>query len=165
LASVTVNTEGETTISYRATDNAGNAGAPKTLTVRLDKSALTVGNVTPPNGKTAVRRNTDLTATFDERMDRTTLTTSTFKLYKIVRKAEGTTTTQRVTNTTVSSTTDGLKAKLNPFETSSTLLAPNTRYKAVVTTGARDVAGNALDQKPTVVGSQSMVWTFTTGSS
>jgi len=38
---------------------------------------------------------------------------------------------------------------LNPFGTSSTLLAANTRYRAVVTTGARDLAGNQLDQSST----------------
>jgi hypothetical protein len=43
------------------------------------------------------------------------------------------------------------------------LLLPRRRvtYKAVVTTGAKDQAGTALDQKPSVAGSQQMVWYFT----
>jgi hypothetical protein len=58
--------------------------------------------------------------------------------------------------------TDGLVAKLNPFGTSSTLLAAKTKYKGVITTGAKDVAGNQLDQNPTTAGLQQKGWTFTT---
>jgi hypothetical protein len=65
----------------------------------------------------------------------------------------------------VGSTPDGLKATLNPFGRSATLLAANTTYRAVITTAAKDPAGNRLDQNRTVKGSQSMVWTFVTGSS
>jgi hypothetical protein len=65
---------------------------------------------------------------------------------------------------TVSSNTNGLTATLNPFGTSPTLLAANTNYRVVVTTGARDLAGNQLDQSPTVAGKQQKVWTFRTGS-
>jgi hypothetical protein len=120
-----------------------------------------VASVLPANKATGVKRNANLTATFSETMDKNTLTKSTFKLFKV--NSDGTTT--QITNVTVSSTSDGLKARLNPYGTSSTLLAKNTKYKAVVTTGAEDLAGNSLDQKPGVSGKQSMVWTFTTGSS
>ena len=34
-------------------------------------------------------------------------------------------------------------------------------YKATVTTGAQDLAGNALDQKPNITGNQSKSWKFT----
>jgi hypothetical protein len=70
-----------------------------------------------------------------------------------------------VTNVTVTLSADGLKATLNPYGTSSTLLATRTKYKAVVTTGARDLAGNALDQNTTTSGNQPKTWTFVTGSS
>jgi len=43
------------------------------------------------------------------------------------------------------------------------MLAKYTRYKVVVTAGAMDVAGNALDQDPTTSGNQRRVWYFTTG--
>ena len=43
------------------------------------------------------------------------------------------------------------------------MLASKTKYKAVVTTGAKDVAGNVLDQNPSTVGTQEKVWYFTTG--
>ncbi len=50
------------------------------------------------------------------------------------------------------------KAVLDPNNN----LAAGTKYKAVVTIGARDLAGNTLDQKPTTAGNQQKAWTFTT---
>lgn len=47
-ASVAISTEGTTTLTYFSTDNAGNAEAPKTLTVMLDKTGPAVtATVTP----------------------------------------------------------------------------------------------------------------------
>jgi hypothetical protein len=43
------------------------------------------------------------------------------------------------------------------------LLVGRTKYKVVVTTGAKDEAGNQLDQDASVVGNQQKVWYFTTG--
>jgi hypothetical protein len=110
-----------------------------------------------PTG-TGVARGTNLTATFSEKMDPLSITNSTFKLFKV--KPLGSTT--QITNVSVSLSTDGLVAKLNPFGTSSTVLAANTKYKGVITTGAKDVAGNQLDQNPTTAGLQQKGWTFTT---
>jgi len=61
----------------------------------------------------------------------------------------------------VSLSTDGLTATLDPFGSSATLLSRNTKYKGVITTGAKDVAGNQLDQNSTTSGSQQMAWFFT----
>ena len=84
---------------------------------------------------------------------------STFKLFKL--NADGTQT--QITNVTVALSTDGLVATLNPFGSSTTThLARGTKYKGVITTGAKDVAGNQLDQNSTLSGSQQKVWTFTT---
>jgi hypothetical protein len=116
-------------------------------------------SVTPANNATGVKRNTNLTATYSEEMNRNTLTKSTFKLYKV--NSDGSTT--QVTNVTVAPSSDGMKATLNPYGTSSTLLAKNTKYKAVVTTGAKDLASNPLDQGPTKIGNQQKVWYFKTG--
>ena len=91
-------------------------------------------------------------------MDPLSITKSTFKLFKV--KPDGSTT--QITNVSVKLTTDGLVAKLNPFGTSSTVLAENTKYKGVITTGAKDVAGNQLDQSPTTAGLQQKGWTFNT---
>ena len=109
-----------------------------------------------PTGR-GIARGTNLSATFSEKMDPLSITKSTFKLFKV--KPDGSTT--QITNVSVSLSTDGLMAKLNPFGTSSTLLAANTKYKGVITTGAKDEAGNQLDQNPTTTGLQQKVWYFT----
>jgi hypothetical protein len=101
-------------------------------------------NSTIPAGGTGVSRGVALSAIFSEKMIRSTLNKSTFKLYKVNSDSS----TTQITNVTVSSSTDGLKATLNP----STLLLANTNYRAIVTTGARDLAGNQLDQSPTQAG-------------
>lgn len=112
-----------------------------------------VTSVTPANKATGVKRNANVTATFSEPMAASTLTKSTFKLFKV--KADGSTT--QVTNVTVALSANGLKATLNPFGTSSTLLGQNTKYKAIVTTGVTDLASNSM--------TTNKVWTFTTGTS
>ena len=122
---------------------------------RSDLSSPKVSSTTPPTGATGVKRRTNLTAAFSEKMTRTTLNKSTFKLFKV--NSNGSTT--QITNMTVSSSTDGLNVTLNP----SNLLAANTKYKAVVSTQARDLAGNQLDQSPTKAGKQQKAWTFKTG--
>ena len=85
-----INTESTTTISYFATDKAGNQETPaKTLIVKLDKTApildtdSTEGTdgITPDNGAAEVSRNTKPTATFSDLMDRASLSTSA-KLYQ-----------------------------------------------------------------------------------
>jgi hypothetical protein len=130
-------------------------------TTPTDPEAPQVVSTVPGAGATGVRRNTDITATFSEPMDPATITGSTFKLSKV--NADGTTT--RITNAPVSLSSDGLRATLDPFGTSTTLLAKSTKYKAVVTIGAEDLAGNALDQSATTSGNQQKSWTFTTGTS
>jgi hypothetical protein len=68
-----------------------------------------------------------------------------------------------MSGTTVTLSADGQKATLDPYGNSSGL-AKGTKYKAVVTTGVTDEAGNALDQDPLAAGNQEKVWYFTTGS-
>ncbi len=128
---------------------------------RDDLTPPTVSSTAPTDGRTGVAHKTSLTATFSERMDRITLNKTTFKLFKV--NADDTTT--QITDVRVNSTADGLNATLNPFGTSSTQLDADSTYRAEITTGARDLAGNQLDQDSTTRGRQSMVWTFTTGSS
>jgi hypothetical protein len=123
-----------------------------------DTTNPTVGTVAPTNGATGVSRATDVVATFSEQMDKSTLSAANFKLYKVTTKG-----TTEITNVTVTPSADGLKATLNPYGTSTTLLEKNITYQAVVTTGAKDLAGNALDQSPKAKGSQPMKWSFKTG--
>jgi hypothetical protein len=128
-----------------------------------DTAAPRVDAVGPANSATGVGRRTDVTASFSEEMDPTSITKSTFKLYECSSITSTNCTTQ-LTNVTLKLSTDGLRAILNPYGTSSTKLSAHTKYKAVVTTGAKDVAGNALDQSATTSGNQREVWYFTTGS-
>ena len=115
----------------------------------------------PAQGTVGAARGTNVTATFSERMDPNTLSTSTFKLFKVNKNGA----TSRITNAPVRLSADGLTARLNPFGSSDTLLNKSTKYKAVVTTGAEDLAGNPLDQDDTKLGNQQKVWYFTTGTS
>jgi hypothetical protein len=123
-----------------------------------DTRAPKIGPVKPANGKTGVGRDTSVTVAFSEKMDATTIKSSTFKLLKV--NADGSTT--RVKNVVVTLDPNGLNAEFDPYGTSYRSLQANTRYKAVVTTGARDLARNALDQNPRKRGNQQKVWTFTT---
>jgi hypothetical protein len=130
---------------------------------RSDFTSPKVSSTTPAAGDPGVSRGANLTATFSEKMTRSTINTATFKLLKV--NTDGSTTP--ISSWSVSLSADGLKATLNPFGpfgTSPEVLDANTKYKAVVTTGARDLAGNQLDQSPTT-GKQQKMWTFTTGSS
>jgi hypothetical protein len=151
------------TFSVRAVDKAGNIDptpASRSWTIETaDTQAPKVTSTLPASNATGVKRNTNITATFSEKMDPLSITKSTFKLFKV--NTDGSTT--QITNVSVTPSTDGLKATLNPFGTTTTLLAKSTKYKAVVTTGAKDVAGNPLDQNPTTSGNQQMVWSFKTG--
>lgn len=88
-------------------------------------------------------------AKFSEEMDSDTINGKTFKLFE-----EGTTTKVAAA---VSYDASTHKAKLNPTDS----LQSGVTYRAVVTTGAEDLAGNPLDQKPNKVGNQKKTWTFT----
>jgi hypothetical protein len=91
-------------------------------------------------------------------MDPASINTTTFKLFKV--NPDGSTT--QITDVSVSLSTDGLVATLDPFGASTTThLARGTTYKAVISTEARDVAGNPLDQHPTTAGFSQKTWTFT----
>jgi large repetitive protein len=77
---------------------------------------------------------------------------TTFKLFK-----QGSTTKL---SASVSYDAATKRATLNPTNN----LELGTTYKAVVTTGAKDVAGNPLDQNPTATGLQQKAWYFTTSN-
>jgi Tol biopolymer transport system component len=117
-----------------------------------------VKSTSPANGATRIAPGVNVTATFTEAMDASptatdgdpsTITLTTFKLMKA-----GTTT---AIGAVVSYNATSNKATLNPNAN----LQLGTKYKAVVTTGAQDVAGNRLDQNPTTAGLQQKAWTFT----
>jgi hypothetical protein len=123
-----------------------------------DTTPPSVTSTSPKHTATEVAPSVAITASFSEKMDPASITDSTFKLFKV--KPDGSTT--QITNVTVALSTDGLKATLDPFGTSTTKhLAKGTRYEAVITTEARDVAGNPLDQNSSTTGLKQKTWYFT----
>jgi len=104
-----------------------------------DTTAPTVSSTNPVNGATGVAV---ITASFSEAMNASTITTSTFTL-----KGPGAT---PVAGTVTYS------ASLARFIPTSALAA-STTYSATITTGAKDVAGNAL--------AGNHAWSFTTSGS
>jgi hypothetical protein len=141
--------EGNHTYSAKATDAAGNtSSASDSVTVTVDNTAPKVDSVAPTEDATGVAPGANVTATFSEGMQAASVK-SAFKLYK-----KGTTT---ALTTSVSYDATTKKATLDP----STNLRLGTTYKAVVSTGAKDLAGHPLDQNPSLAGAQQKVWFFT----
>jgi subtilisin-like proprotein convertase family protein len=109
-----------------------------------------VSATSPKAGAARVGQSKDVRVTFSESVRRSTLTAKTVKL---VRKG----TTVRIP---ASLTYDRATRTLTLDPTRR--LRHHTTYKVVVTTGVKDSAGNALDQKPSLAGNQKARWTFTT---
>ena len=106
----------------------------------LDATAPTVTGTVNANGATNVAINTNPGATFSEVMDPATITATTFTLAQGATAVAGTVTYVGV----------------NAVFTPTSALAANTTYTATITTGAKDVAGNAL--------ASNFVWSWTTGA-
>jgi hypothetical protein len=99
-----------------------------------------VSSTDPADAATGIVLNTNVAATFNKAMDAATITATTFTLKQGATVVPG----------IVSSL--GSIATYNP---SSSLVA-STVYTATVTTGVKDLAGNAL--------ASNLVWSFTTGA-
>jgi hypothetical protein len=124
-------------------------GAPPTSTIDRPGPPSVTGT-DPGTNATGVATTTNVTASFSEEMDRTTINTKTFKLFK-----KGTSTKIGAGITYFPddpATTDTVEARATLDPTSS--LDPGVTYKAVVTTGAMDSVGNPLPQQ--------YQWFFTT---
>ncbi|HQQ63251.1 MAG TPA: Ig-like domain-containing protein [Pseudomonadales bacterium] len=135
------------TISVGAKDVAGNAIASPyiwtfTTGVAPDTTAPTVSSTVPLTNATAVPVNTLVTASFSEPMNPLTITTATVKLACPV----GTPVTA-----TVGYAATGNVATLTPTST----LPASTVCTATISTGVKDVAGNAM--------AAPYSWNFTTG--
>jgi hypothetical protein len=96
-------------------------------------------SVTPPDASAGACPNTVIAATFPQAMDPTTVNTTTF------------TVSPGVTGTVTADAT----SKIFTF-TPSSALALSTTYTVTITTGAKDVSGNAL--------ASNFVWTFGTAA-
>src|SRR5450759_4536953 len=105
-----------------------------------DTTAPTVSLIAPANAATGIALNANITATFSEAMDASTITTTTFTLKQGTASISGAVT--YVGKTAVFNPTSNLTASLV--------------YTATVTTGVKDLAGNALAANKT--------WSFTTGT-
>jgi hypothetical protein len=132
------------TVTTGAQDLAGNALTNNyvwnfTTGTASDTTPPTVSSTSPASGATGVVINTAISVIFSEPMNPATLTTTTF--------------TVKAGSTVVPGTVgySGTTATFTPTGT----WAYTTSYTATVTTGAQDLAGNAL--------ANDYVWSFTTG--
>jgi hypothetical protein len=131
------------TITTEAKDLAGNALANDYVWSFTTGAAVviippTVTSTVPVDAATGVPLNQKITATFSKTMDASTIQTSTFTLM------QGTTLVVGFVSYS------GTTATYTPLSD----LRQNTTYTATVTTGAKDLAGNAL--------ANNYVWSFTT---
>jgi hypothetical protein len=111
-----------------------------TTTGPTDNVAPTVSSTNPQNGATGVAV---ITASFNEAMNPSTITTATFAM-----SGPGVT---PVTGTVAYNASSDI-ASFTP----SSALTPSTTYTATITTGVKDVAGNAL--------ASNHVWSFTSSA-
>jgi Tol biopolymer transport system component len=143
-------TDGSHSYLAQATDVAGNTSAPSsTRTVIVDTTKPKVIGAEPGEDATAIAPDANVYATFSEAMRATSITVWTFKLYK---NADPTT----ALTATVSYDATANKATLNP----SANLEAGATYRVLVTTGAKDLVGNVLDQDSTLIGAQPKEWYF-----
>lgn len=139
----------------RPRDGDGNGAA--TCDIGAFEKGFGIVGVTPPDGATGVARDTDVTVSFSEKMDPSTLA-GAFRLYREervrVKKRRGWVWVTRRTQVSAQVGCDSpcRTAKLEPAAP----LAANSKYWAAVSPGAEDTAGNALPKN--------YPWTFTTGS-
>src|SRR5215204_3931471 len=105
-----------------------------------DSEAPTVmdSSLMPASGATGVLSSTNVTATFSEEMLASSINGDTFKLFK-----KGSTTKLAASVSYPDPNSPPYTAKLDP----SNSLSRGATYKAVVTTGAKDLASNSLAQQ------------------
>jgi hypothetical protein len=119
-----------------------------------DTTAPKVLSTVPQPGATGVSPTGNVRATFSESVRDTTVNTNTFKLFRKGSTTEVAATVIPNANLSAAETTG---ATLDPTRP----LKRGVTYKAVVTTGVKDLAGNALDQNATTAGNQPKAWFFT----
>jgi hypothetical protein len=142
---LTTNTVYTATITTGAKDQGGNALATDyvwnfTTGATEDTTVPSVSATIPTNGASDVAVNQAINATFSKAMDPLTISTNSFTLQQGSTAVTGTVSYVGVT----------------AIFTPATALTTNTLYTATITTGATDVASNAL--------ASDFVWSFTTGS-
>jgi hypothetical protein len=129
--------------NVRATDPAGNADptpARRYWFIDVDTTAPTLISTVPKADATGVDRTTNVTATFSEEMMASSINGTTFKLFK---KGSTTKIGASVVYPNPDPNSPPYTAKLDPTNS----LRSGVTYKAVVTTGAKDLAGKPLAQQ------------------
>jgi hypothetical protein len=146
---VTFNATAGTTYRISVADT-GAENSEDTFTLKvIDRTPPSVASTSPANNATGVLRGADVTATFSEAMQASTINTTTFRLSKA-----GTTTNVAAA---VSYDPATKRATLDPDAN----LRAGATYVATVTTGTMDQSGNQLDQDSSTAGNQSKSWQFT----
>jgi hypothetical protein len=113
-------------------DIRGGSSVLMSATIRVPRRRPpTVVRSEPPNGKTEVPLNEQIEVVFSEPVDPTSIPASLQLLY-----------TDRIVSGLATPNSSGLVAQFAPNAS----LAPNTQYTLVITTGVRDLAGEALEQ-------------------
>jgi PKD repeat protein len=130
--------DGRKTVYAFYRDARGNISTAASDSIVLDTIPPTVTQTAPANGASGVSVNTNISATFSEAMDASTIGASTYTLSGGVSGA--------IAITSGSATT----ATLSPLSA----LAYNGAYTATIANGVKDLAGNAL--------SAGYTWNFTT---
>ena len=126
----------------RVKDAAGNAlAADMSWSFSIETVPPTVTAISPASGAVSVSRTANVTATFSEAMDATTISAANFELRDP---------SSALVAATVAYNTATKVATLTP----SAALAASTTFTATVKVGVKDLAGNALPS--------SQVWSFTT---
>jgi hypothetical protein len=136
-------------ITYRIA--VGDAGGLRenTFTLRLiERTPPRVTATSPATNATGVAPGANITSTFSEAMQASSINSSTVQL-----RRSGSST---VLSATVTYDPATRRATLNP----SVNLQAGATYIATVTTGAKDTAVNSLDQNAATAGNQPKTWTF-----
>jgi subtilisin family serine protease len=146
---VTFNATAGTTYRIAVADT-GAENSEDTFTLKvIDRTPPGVTGTTPANNATGVLRGANVSATFSEAMQASTINTTTFRLSRA-----GTTTNVAAA---VSYDPATKRATLDPDAN----LKAGATYVATATTGALDQSGNQLDQDSSIAGNQSKSWQFT----
>lgn len=125
-----------------------------TTSATADTTRPRVTLTVPAAAAAAVATNTAITATFGENMDPATISGATFTLTGPGATAVAGNVTYAVAGRTATFTA-----------TAPATLAASTLFTATITTGAKDLAGNALaGNQAALPAASSFVWTFTTGA-
>jgi hypothetical protein len=143
LYTATITTGAKTTEATDLDDNAlaANFVWSFTTSVSTDATRPDVSSTIPASNATGVPINSKLAVTFSKAMDPATITNTTFTLQQGITTVTGT--VSYVNGTAIFAP--------------ATSLTTNTFYTATITTGATDLASNAL--------ASNFVWNFTTGAS